>query len=151
MAGPGALPKPVSSRARRNKDHTTTSTTLVRQLAEQPPLPDGFMLEGETLPWPARTVEWWEMWGGSAQATQFTAADWDFLMDTATLHARFWLGHVSVAAELRLRVAKFGQTPEDRARLRITFVDADQAEAKHDRTVTQSPKYDDLVATDPAA
>jgi hypothetical protein len=31
---------------------------------------------------------------------------------------------------VRLRVAKFGATPEDRARLRITFADAEQAEDK---------------------
>ena len=34
-----------------------------------------------------------------------------------------------LTGELRLRVAKFGATPEDRARLRITFAVADSAEA----------------------
>jgi hypothetical protein len=31
-----------------------------------------------------------------------------------------------LAAEVRLRVAKFGETPEDRARLRMVFADADE-------------------------
>ena len=35
-----------------------------------------------------------------------------------------------MAAELRLRVAKFGATPEDRARLRIQFAQADEADSK---------------------
>ncbi len=37
------------------------------------------------------------------------------------MHAEFWLGNRSLAAELRLRVAKFGATPEDRARLRLSI------------------------------
>jgi len=54
------------------------------------------------------------------QAQTYTDADWSFLVDTAVLHADFWLGNRSLAAELRLRVAKFGVTPEDRARLKLT-------------------------------
>jgi hypothetical protein len=39
-------------------------------------------------------------------------------------------GQWTLAAELRLRVAKMGATPEDRARLRITFADADEKDEK---------------------
>lgn len=66
--------------------------------------------------------------GASAQAELMTATDWSFLLDTALIHARFWSGDPSVAGELRLRVAKFGATLEDRARLRIMFADADKAD-----------------------
>jgi hypothetical protein len=38
-------------------------------------------------------------------------------LDTAVLHAGFWLGDTSVADGLHLRVAKHGATPLDRARL----------------------------------
>lgn len=55
-----------------------------------------------------------------------TGTDWDFLLDTALLHAELWSGNRSVAAELRLRVAKFGATPEDRARLRIQVGDGEK-------------------------
>ncbi|WP_443701391.1 phage terminase small subunit [Prescottella equi] len=34
---------------------------------------------------------------------------------------------------MRLRVAKFGATPEDRARLRIQFAAADEADGKRTR------------------
>lgn len=44
-------------------------------------------------------------------------------MDTALLHAELWSGNGAVASELRLRVAKFGATPEDRARLRMSIED----------------------------
>lgn len=61
------------------------------------------------------------MWQASPQAEHFSSTDWDFLLDTALIHARLWSGELSAAAELRLRVAKFGATPEDRARLRMQF------------------------------
>lgn len=69
------------------------------------------------------TLAWWETWRSSPQAQAFTETDWDFLVDTALLHARFWKGDEKVAGELRLRVAKFGATPEDRARLRMQIGD----------------------------
>jgi len=78
--------------------------------------------------WAPITREWWQMWADSALAYDFTSTDWSELRDTALLHSEFWKGKFSVAAELRLRTAKFGATPEDRARLRITFAQADEAE-----------------------
>jgi len=123
MAGVGPAPKDPNKRARRNKDGVP-GTELPFVHAEQPPLPR----MGPKFRWPATTRRWWEMWGGSAQAQLMTATDWSFLLDTALLHARFWCGDPSVAGELRLRVAKFGATIEDRARLRITFAVADKAE-----------------------
>jgi hypothetical protein len=77
-----------------------------------PELPDGF-------PWPDQTLRWWQTWRTAPQAQTLTATDWDFLLDTAVIHAAFWHGDTSVAGELRLRVAKFGATPEDRMRLRM--------------------------------
>ena len=45
--------------------------------------------------------------------------DWDFLLDTAHLHSAMWNGDSKLAGEVRLRVSKFGATPEDRMRLRV--------------------------------
>lgn len=42
---------------------------------------------------------------------------------------RYWLGNRMVASELRLRVAKFGVTPEDRARLKLSVGDPDNMPA----------------------
>jgi len=91
----------------------------------QPELPDG--------DWHPQTRRWWAMWGESPLSEDFTATDWSELLDTAVLHSLFWAGESRHAAELRLRVAKFGATPEDRARLRIQFAAADEADEK--RTV----------------
>lgn len=70
------------------------------------------------------------MWRASPQAEHFSSTDWDFLLDTALIHARLWSGESSAATELRLRVAKFGATPEDRSRLRMQFAQADEADGQ---------------------
>lgn len=136
MAGRGPAPKDPSRRARRNDDGVTrTRLPLVR--AAQPDLPQG------ADRWPARTREWWQTWRESPIAADFTAVDWEFLLETALLHARFWGGDSSVAGELRLRVAKFGATPEDRMRLRIDFVDVEPPPADAP-TGRPSARYADL-------
>lgn len=131
MAGMGPAPKPNGRKARRNAD--TQPTTILRfEEAEQPKLPEGF-------PWPDATIEWWELWANSPQAEHFGSTDWSFLLDTALLHANLWgNGDTSVLAELRIRVAKFGATPEDRARLRMQFAEADEADGRRPNTVKSS-------------
>ncbi|WP_054055974.1 hypothetical protein [Alloactinosynnema sp. L-07] len=124
MAGVGPTRKDPDIRARRNKD-TVPTKTIPFVLGEQPKLPT---LKG--LRWPAVTIRWWKMWAESGQATLMTDTDWSFLLDTALIHARYWQGDLSLAGELRLRVAKFGATLEDRARLRIVFADAEQADGQ---------------------
>jgi hypothetical protein len=137
MAGMGPQPKDPRKRARVNKDQIpTTVLSSSFDSCPQPSLPRG--------KWPARTRAWWKTWGGAAQAELFTATDWEFLMDTATLHAALWDGNLSVAPELRLRVAKFGATMEDRARLRIQFAAADDADAKRPATSGAAERYADL-------
>ena len=81
----------------------------------------------EDVEWHPRTVAWWQTWRLSAQAQSWQDTDWDFLLDTAVLHSAFWSGKRDVAAELRLRVAKFGATTEDRMRLRVQATGDDAA------------------------
>ena len=115
MAGRGPAPKDPAQRRRRN---TAEPPTVVHATGAKhgPELP-------ESLDWPPATIDWWETWRTSPQAATFTDTDWSFLVDTAVLHAEFWLGDRSLASELRLRAAKFGATPEDRARLKISVGD----------------------------
>jgi hypothetical protein len=111
MAGRGPAPKDPSERRRRNATEPLTVVEADDTL-RGPELPD-------VIDWPDATREWWETWRRAPQAQTFTDTDWSFLLDTAVLHMEFWDGDRSVAAELRLRAAKFGATPEDRARLKI--------------------------------
>lgn len=121
MSGRGPAPKDPSQRARRNR----ADVTVVESDGgvHGPELPD-------TYEWPPETRAWWETWRTSAQAKTFTDTDWSFLLDTAVLHAEFWMGKRDLAAELRLRAAKFGATPEDRARLKLAVGEPAQATAK---------------------
>lgn len=109
----------------------------------QPPLPDG-------VNWPQATRDWWATWASSPLAEDFTDLDWSYLIDTAALHAQMWMGDVKLAAEIRLRVAKFGVTPEDRARLKITFVAAEVAEERRSTVVSNArARYAHRVPVDP--
>jgi hypothetical protein len=123
MAGRGPAPKDPAKRARTNSDPAPVRL-VVTPPVKQPPLPTFTIpspLTGKAIRfvWPAQTRTWWKMWGESPLSASFAETDWSFLLDTAILHARYWRGDMKAAAELRLRVAKFGATPEDRARLRI--------------------------------
>lgn len=113
MAGRGRAPAQNLSRPRdqRRREQEIVTVEADDEL-RGPELPEGF-------DWPVATKDWWATWRRSPQAKTFTATDWDFLLDTAVLHAEYWGGDLKVAGELRLRVAKFGATPEDRARLKL--------------------------------
>lgn len=117
MAGRGPAPtKDRSQRVRPNKNVPATTKVAPDDELRGPPLPDDALPE----PWHPRTLAWWDTWRRSPQAQMFTATDWDFLLDTALMHHTMWSkGRWEFASELRLRAAKFGATPEDRARLRI--------------------------------
>jgi hypothetical protein len=121
MAGRGAAPKPVLSRA---NDQARRDAAIAKISSDN-------VLRGPALPsgdWPDRTKSWWKTWRTSPMAQTFGQTDWDFLLDTALLHAEMWNGNLSVAAELRIRMAKFGATPEDRMRLKISIdTEADAA------------------------
>lgn len=113
MAGRG--PAPTKDRSERVRPGSKVPKTVVVSgdgEVRGPELPGGY-------DWPSPTRVWWETWRSSPQATTFTDTDWGFLLDTALLHAELWAGNAAAASELRLRVAKFGATPEDRARLRM--------------------------------
>ena len=114
MAGRGPASTGTRSRAR-DQRQLEAGLTIVAPDDEirGPDLPDDFE-------WPTMTRSWWETWRRSPQAKTFTDTDWSFLIDTAVMHAEFWLGNRALAPELRLRVAKFGATPEDRMRLKIS-------------------------------
>lgn len=133
------VPKPPDQRARRNRDPVpTTKIRFVR--AKQPSLP---AKQPDGSAWPARTRAWWSRWGKDPRSDRFDAAAWDELLDTAVIHARVWSGEWKAASELRLRTARFGTTPEDRARLRVALDDGLEA------PVADGSKSDDEGEEDP--
>lgn len=125
MGTRGPSPKSKNRRARNNTSDSPV-TILRFERVEQPPLPE---IEG--LEWCDATKKWWSMWSESPQAEHFGATDWSFLLDTALIYEDIW-GHFNFdrLSELRTRVAKFGATPEDRARLRMQFAEADELDGR---------------------
>lgn len=152
MGGKGSVPKDPSTVVRRNKAGAQMRV-LDAVAARQPELPVRFATvsdgEGGThrtvVPWPEATIRWWDMWATSPLSEGFTAADWSELEIAVLLHAQFMEGDYKLAAELRQRTAKFGTTPEDRARLKISFAMADDAvdRTERRRASTQPKPGDD--------
>lgn len=136
MAGRGPAPKDPSKRVRRNAD-VVPLRTVEAATAPQPDLPEfdvTVSIDGEVVTqqfeWPEQTRRWWTVLGTHPLAGEFTDLDWQYLLDTAMLHASFWTGNTKLAPELRLREAKYGFTPEDRLRLRLQFAETDEAESR---------------------
>ncbi|WNN95730.1 terminase small subunit [Gordonia phage Fribs8] len=137
----GAAPKSPdqqanSTRARRD---AARMKTVESEPCEAPFLPDFPPIwddTGDQEGWPDQTLEWWKNWTQDPLTLDYRMPDWLDLMDCAVVHARLWLGDPKAAAELRLRMARHGATREDRARLRITFANADEAERKAQKGAT---------------
>ncbi|ANM46255.1 hypothetical protein SEA_LITTLELAF_33 [Mycobacterium phage LittleLaf] len=124
MAGHGPPPKPADQRARGKRSDVIPLRVLTQdEPAEQPLLP-------ADIDWHPQTIAWWHLWRESPLSRDFTTVDWAYLLETAMIHTRFWQGDTKAAAELRLRMANFGSTPADRARLRIQIVTAIETEDK---------------------
>ncbi|MFJ6636555.1 hypothetical protein ACIQMR_35105 [Streptomyces sp. NPDC091376] len=121
MAGRGPAPKDPTKRRRRNAADPMTTLTPDDEL-RGPELPAGVLGEEDGVPvdWHPMTKLWWDSWRTSPQAQTFMETDWLFLIDTALMHHTMWAkGRWEFASEVRLRAAKFGATPEDRARLKL--------------------------------
>lgn len=129
---PGQGAKSDDERRRRNAGPAMTVVTADGG-EHGPELPD-------TYEWPAATLAWWKTWRTCAQASKFTDTDWSFLLDTAVLHAEFWMGNRGLANELRLRAAKFGATPEDRLRLKIEVGDPNKTPSTPTKLQTKETK-----------
>lgn len=113
MAGAGPAPK---ERRSRDRDNVSRDAIVADGQVRGFDLPE---LAGED--WHPQTVALWEAWRRSPQAVRMvTDLDWHFLLDTMLMHHTMWAkGKWEFAAEVRLRAAKFGVTPEDRLRLKL--------------------------------
>lgn len=132
MAGRGPAPKDPEKRVRGERSTPVVSRRLRLTKAKAPRLPA--TMPGDK-PWPDETRKWWRRWSAAPQADRFTALEWSYMLDTAVLHGAFWSGDLKVAGELRLRLGKFGTTPEDLQRLHLGYELEDRTV---DETVAES-------------
>lgn len=153
MSRSGPAPKDPSTRVRRNKDATQIVRVVEASATSRPELPEFTVevtLDGELqtqqFVWPTITREWWKSLDDHPLAYEFIDADWSYLLETARVHAAFWMGDMKAAAELRLRESKYGFTPEDRIKLRISLATATEVE---DRVVRRRSTSRSKPAADP--
>lgn len=144
MAGRGPAPKPADRRAGKAKA-PAPSRVIENWQSERKQLPDDLLPDGEV--WHPATLRWWLRWLESPLSATWTEVDWSELEACAVLHQEFMKKRTfTLASEIRLRVAKFGATPEDRARLRIVFADADEKDAKRPDGASARQRYGTLKA-----
>lgn len=128
-SGGGSNRKPDGERVNRSGARNAAKPRVVNiNSKSQPKLP------ARAGGWPDQTHKWWDMWGRSPLATQYTEGDWEELLSAARFHAIVWdddqpiTAQLKAGSELRQRMSNFGATPLDRQRLRIQLVFADEAE-----------------------
>lgn len=115
MAGRGPAPK---AKRARERDTPEIETLTADGKLHGPPLPKGVLPDGES--WHRQTVALWDSLRRSPLLANEPDLGWQFLIDTALMHHTMWTkGRWEFASEVRLRVAKFGATPEDRMRLKV--------------------------------
>lgn len=125
MAGRGSAPN--TRRSERSKDDARQAelTELVADGSlHGPELPEGVLPDGQK--WHSQTMALWDALRRSPLLEDEPELGWQFLMDTALMHHTMWAkSRWEFAAEVRLRVAKFGATPEDRMRLKVKVTKPD--------------------------
>lgn len=126
-------PKPKENAVRRNKHEH--AQTLSAGATEGRALPPGLGIKT------AGARRFWRTWATSPQAAKWIETDWAELEITVKLVDAFYQGDTKLAGEIRQRVAKWGATTEDRARLRMSVED-DQDQA--DETAAAEPTTPDL-------
>lgn len=131
MAGRGPAPKDPNKRARRNADPIPLRVVHADPAA-QPELAD---LLGEANPltgsqWQPATLTFWRHLGEFPTTENLQNAQWSSLARAVAIDDAMLAGETKLAAESRLRLAKYGIDPDDLARLRVQIVQADEAEEK---------------------
>lgn len=122
MAGRGPAPK--ASRARK-RDESERTVVVDEGGLHGPPLPDGVLPDGAS--WHPQTVALWTALRRNPLLADEPDLGWQFLIDTALMHHTMWeKGRWEFASEVRLRVAKYGATPEDRMRLKVKIAKPEQ-------------------------
>ncbi|MFC9231346.1 hypothetical protein ACFTZI_20690 [Streptomyces decoyicus] len=104
-------PKPKPNAVRRNKHEHAQELEAVAQPGREMPRGLGITTAGGK--------RFWLTWSRAPQTQSWSETDWTELEITTRLVDEFYRGELKFASEIRMRVAKWGATTEDRARLRM--------------------------------
>lgn len=122
MARPGSNPKTVKHGRTPNADWTE-----VPNRPYEGPSPDLPRLANRRK-WTDIVTEWWETTRSMPHCVLWTAADWQFAVETALMKDLFWRNYSdgdmkgTMATEIRRREAQLGTTAESLRQLRIRYV-----------------------------
>lgn len=111
MGSRGQVPK--ENAVRRNKHESAVEISAETQPGRE--LPRGLGISS------AGAKRFWKTWSESPQSATWIETDWIELEITTKLVDALYQGDLKQAGEIRQRVAKWGATNEDRARLRMKF------------------------------
>lgn len=141
MAGKGPAPKDPTKRARRNSD-PIPMRVVVAEPVEQPSLTE---LLGKVNPltdteWHQATLLFWGQLSEFPTTAELQPAQWSSLARALMIDDAMFSGKTGLAAESRLRLAKYGIDPDDLARLRVQIVAADEAEERRGPRPTRSAR-----------
>lgn len=115
--GPAAQPNRVRPTDDTRRQAEMTELDYTGELFG-PELPEGQLSDGAG--WHPRTVALWQALRRNPLLRDEIDLGWEFLLDTALMHHTMWTkGRWEFASEVRLRLAKYGATPEDRMRLKM--------------------------------
>lgn len=121
-------PAPKTNAVRRNKHEDAVEISTDAQPGR--PLP-------RTLPVVTQMAkDFWKTWSKSPQSATWIETDWFELQVTTLLVEQLVLGDYKLAGEIRQRVAKWGATNEDRARLRMKLEKPEGASEPTEKELT---------------
>ncbi|KQX43532.1 hypothetical protein ASD97_26025 [Streptomyces sp. Root63] len=106
-------PAPKENAIRRNEHEHAVELSPEAQPGR--PLPKSLPVKSSAA------KHFWKTWAESPQSATWMETDWEELAITTLLVEEFYKGDTKLAGEIRQRVAKWGATNEDRARLRMKF------------------------------
>ncbi|MFJ9771808.1 hypothetical protein ACIRVF_11240 [Kitasatospora sp. NPDC101157] len=111
-------PRPKENAVRRNKHEHAQELSAEAQPGRELPRGLGITTAG--------AKRFWKTWSTAPQTSAWTETDWAELEITTKLVDGLYQGDLRLAGEIRQRVAKWGATTEDRARLRMSIKDENQ-------------------------
>jgi hypothetical protein len=126
-------PAPKENAQRRNIHPNAQTLPAEPQPGRE--LPKGL---GITTPGAKR---FWKTWSQAPQTARWAETDWAELELTTKLVDGLFQGDLKLAGEIRQRVAKWGATVEDRARLRMTI---EQAKEGQPESPSEEPSIVDM-------